>query len=128
MENSLQLPRIIFQKVEIPVNPSFILIVLIVVAVVVFCITRIPSARNTSKTPGFGIDQSSVGQTRMQVGYTMDGQPIYQNQGSSETNPFAIVALILGILTGLLGIIFGHIALNQIEAKGQQGRGMAWPV
>lgn len=55
----------------------------------------------------------------------MDGQPIYQNQGSSETNPFAIVALILGILTGLLGIIFGHIALNQIEAKGQQGRGMA---
>lgn len=42
------------------------------------------------------------------------------------TNGFAIAALILGILGGiLLSVIFGFVALNQIRRSGQSGRGMA---
>lgn len=42
-------------------------------------------------------------------------------------NGFAIASLILGILGSgfLLGIVFGVVALVQITAKGQRGRGMA---
>lgn len=55
----------------------------------------------------------------------MDGPPIYQQGVSSSTNVFAILALVLGILTGFFGIILGHIALGQIKRTGQPGHGMA---
>jgi len=42
------------------------------------------------------------------------------------TNGFAIAALILGIIGGvLLSVIFGFVALSQIKRTGQKGRGMA---
>lgn len=44
------------------------------------------------------------------------------------TSGFAITSLILGILplcAGVLGVIFGVIALNQIKRTGQRGRGLA---
>lgn len=44
---------------------------------------------------------------------------------SERTNTMAILALIFGLLGGLLGVIFGHIALGQIRRTGERGRGMA---
>jgi zinc transporter ZupT len=41
------------------------------------------------------------------------------------TNTSAILALVFGIAGGLLGIIFGHIALSQIKRTGEEGRGLA---
>lgn len=58
----------------------------------------------------------------VQVGYGMDGQPIYQQRG---TNVFAILALVLGLFTGILGIVFGHVARAQIRRTGESGDGLA---
>lgn len=44
---------------------------------------------------------------------------------SNRTNTLAIVALILGLLGGLLAIPVGHTSLNQIRRTGERGRGMA---
>lgn len=42
-----------------------------------------------------------------------------------RTNTLAILALIFGLLGSLLGVIFGHIALNQIRRTGEAGEGLA---
>lgn len=42
-----------------------------------------------------------------------------------KTNTLAIVALILGILVPIGGIIVGHISLNQIKRTGEAGHGLA---
>ena len=42
-----------------------------------------------------------------------------------KTNTFAIVSLVSAFFVSLLGIIFGHIALNQIKKTGEGGRGLA---
>lgn len=42
-----------------------------------------------------------------------------------HTNTLAILALIFGIGGGVLGIVFGHVALSQIERSGEEGRGLA---
>lgn len=42
-----------------------------------------------------------------------------------RTNTLAIIALVLGIVVPIGGIITGHIALNQIKRTGEAGRGMA---
>jgi len=44
---------------------------------------------------------------------------------AGKTNTMAIVALILGIVLPLGGIIVGHIALSQIKKTGEAGRGLA---
>lgn len=65
------------------------------------------------------------------VGHTADGRPVYGQpiQGTSglpqPTNVFAVLALVFGIIGGLLGIVFGHVALSQIRRTGEAGRGMA---
>ncbi len=41
------------------------------------------------------------------------------------TNTFAILALVFGLFIGLLGVVFGHIALRQIRRSGAPGRGLA---
>ncbi|GGA57428.1 hypothetical protein GCM10011490_03980 [Pseudoclavibacter endophyticus] len=41
------------------------------------------------------------------------------------TNTMAIIALVGGILTGVVGIVCGHIALNQIKRTGEDGHGLA---
>ena len=49
-----------------------------------------------------------------------------QPELAARTNPFAIVALVLGILgVSLLAVIFGHISLNQMKRTSVQGRGTA---
>lgn len=52
--------------------------------------------------------------------YTGSGVPANQ-----RTNTLSIVALILGFVVPLGGIICGHIALNQIKKTGEQGHGLA---
>jgi hypothetical protein len=42
-----------------------------------------------------------------------------------KTNTLAIVALVLGIVLPLGGIIVGHLALNQIKKTGEAGHGLA---
>ena len=51
--------------------------------------------------------------------YTSAGAPV------QRTNTLAIVALILGIVVPIGGIICGHIALGQIKRTGENGRGLA---
>jgi hypothetical protein len=41
------------------------------------------------------------------------------------TNSLALLALIFGVLGGLLSLPFGHIALSQIKRTGESGRGLA---
>ncbi len=76
------------------------------------------------------------------VGYTAGGQPVYAPSGFTTdghpvtsdqldgrypgvartgTNILAIVALVLGLVGGVLAIPFGHIALSQIRRSGEQG-------
>ncbi|WP_219844172.1 DUF4190 domain-containing protein [Arthrobacter sp. MYb213] len=103
------------------------LLVLLVVAAVIVAIIVVVVALG-SKSSARNATQAGVSGQPIpgpQVGYAMDGQPIYQQNTQPETNVFAILALILGILTGFFGIIFGHLALNQIQRTGQSGRGMA---
>jgi len=52
------------------------------------------------------------------------GQPLYWST-KPPTNSVAIVALILGFVVPLGGVIAGHIALAQIKRTGEGGRGMA---
>jgi hypothetical protein len=49
----------------------------------------------------------------------------YQPGMVPPTNTLAIVALILGFVVPLGGIIAGHIALGQIKRTGESGHGMA---
>ncbi|MGV8885894.1 MAG: DUF4190 domain-containing protein [Microbacteriaceae bacterium] len=44
---------------------------------------------------------------------------------AGKTNTMAIVALVLGIVLPLGGIIVGHLALSQIKKTGEAGRGLA---
>ncbi|MBW4040904.1 MAG: DUF4190 domain-containing protein [Acidobacteria bacterium] len=51
--------------------------------------------------------------------YTGPGAPV------QKTNVLAIIALILGIVVPIGGIICGPIALGQIKRTGENGRGLA---
>jgi hypothetical protein len=78
-------------------------------------------------------DYTQPGQTPQYGQYPQyGGAPGGQYGAPTRTNPLAIAALIcgigqilLGLLAGIPGIILGFIALNQIKAKGEGGRGMA---
>jgi len=51
--------------------------------------------------------------------------PEFPRPAAASTNGFAVAALVFGILGGLLGIVFGIIALVQIRRTGQKGTGLA---
>lgn len=42
-----------------------------------------------------------------------------------QTNTMAVAALVSSLVLAPLGVVFGHMALRQIERTGQDGRGMA---
>lgn len=42
-----------------------------------------------------------------------------------RTNTLAIIALVGSFFISLVGIICGHLALNQIKQTGEKGRGLA---
>lgn len=53
------------------------------------------------------------------------GGGAYQPGMVPPTNTLAIIALVLGFLIPLGGIICGHIALSQIKRTGESGHGLA---
>lgn len=78
--------------------------------------------------PGYGPQsgypaQPGYGQAYPQQPYPQASSGIAYGAG---TNGMSIASLACSVLSlGLLGVIFGHIALHQIKRTGQQGRGMA---
>lgn len=52
--------------------------------------------------------------------YLHPGQP-----PRAKTNTLAILALVFSFLIHPLGAIFGHVALAQINSRGEDGRGLA---
>jgi hypothetical protein len=44
---------------------------------------------------------------------------------ATGTNGLAIASLICAFIVPIVGVILGHIALNQIKQTGQEGRGLA---
>lgn len=59
------------------------------------------------------------------IGTDERGAPILAPVLPPRTNTLAILSLIFCIGGSVLGLIFGHIALSQIKAKGEGGRGYA---
>lgn len=59
-----------------------------------------------------------------QPAYPAYGQPT-PGYYAPPTNTLAILALVLGIVIPVGGIICGHIALGQIKRTGEGGRGLA---
>ena len=45
--------------------------------------------------------------------------------GTSRTNGIALASVIVVWFSAIIGLILGHVALNQINQSGDQGRGMA---
>jgi hypothetical protein len=58
-------------------------------------------------------------------GQPIPAPPVGLGVAAQGTNVLAILALVFGILGGLVAIIFGHIALAQIKKTGQDGFGLA---
>ena len=80
---------------------------------------QIPLESGFSRAPGYQSGQP----------YPQAPQyPHWQHVSYPKTNGFAIAALtcsFFGFLGGILGVIFGCVALNQISHRNQRGRGMA---
>ena len=54
------------------------------------------------------------------------GAPQFAAHPSQKTNGMAIASLVMSLVCcNLLGVIFGHVALNQINRTGEGGRGLA---
>jgi hypothetical protein len=53
------------------------------------------------------------------------GSPFSPTAGTNPHNTLAIVSFIFSLLGGLLGIVFGYVALAQIRRTGEDGRGLA---
>jgi peptidyl-prolyl cis-trans isomerase B (cyclophilin B) len=57
--------------------------------------------------------------------YPAYGQPAAAGYYAPPTNTLAILALVLGFVVPLGGIICGHLALGQIKRTGEGGHGLA---
>lgn len=102
----------------------FLAVVVVVVIIVVVKAVSQPK-RAAPSQPVSSPDAHSSPAAPAQIGYTMDGQPLYGQSAVPGTNLFAILALILGLFTGILGIVFGHLARAQIRRTGESGDGLA---
>jgi hypothetical protein len=56
---------------------------------------------------------------------TRDGVRVAPPMAAASTNSMAVLSFIFSALGGLLGIVFGHIALSQITTSGEGGRKLA---
>jgi Domain of unknown function (DUF4190) len=74
----------------------------------------------------YGIFSKSQGEYPMTDPAVPPAAPAYQPAPAGQkTNTLAIVALILGIVVPIGGIICGPIALGQIKRTGEGGAGLA---
>ncbi|MBB3158026.1 hypothetical protein FHS07_001722 [Microbacterium proteolyticum] len=84
---------------------------------------------STPGAPAYG--QQNYGQQN--YGQQPYGAPAYGYGAAPRVNPLAIVALVsslvglfaIPVIGQIVGIITGHISLNQIKATSERGRGMA---
>lgn len=67
-----------------------------------------------------GQQPAPYGAAPQPYGYAPQPYPV-----SAPTNTMAIVALVGSFFIPLVGIICGHISLNQIKKTGEQGKGLA---
>jgi peptidyl-prolyl cis-trans isomerase B (cyclophilin B) len=51
--------------------------------------------------------------------------PGYAPAATAKTNTLAIIALVASFFISIVGIVLGHVALNQIKTTGEGGRGLA---
>lgn len=76
------------------------------------------------QAPGYAVPPPPGYGSPTGYGYGYPLQPT-----TTATNGFAIAALIASIVScgigSVLGVIFGHIALNQMKRTGEGGRGLA---
>jgi len=74
-------------------------------------------------TPAPGYEQPPA----QPYGYPPQGYPQYAQQPPMPvgTNGLAIASLICAFVFPIVGVILGHIALNQIKQTNQEGRGLA---
>jgi uncharacterized protein YacL len=49
----------------------------------------------------------------------------YAPAATAKTNTLAIIALVASFFISIVGIVLGHVALNQIKTTGEGGRGLA---
>lgn len=49
----------------------------------------------------------------------------YAPAATAKTNTLAIIALVASFFISVVGIVLGHVALNQIKTTGEGGRGLA---
>lgn len=81
-----------------------------------------------STPPAYGEQQPAAPQPPYptQPQYGEQPAPYYPPAAPEQrTNTLSIIALILGILVPVGGIVTGHIALNQIKRTGEAGHGLA---
>jgi hypothetical protein len=55
----------------------------------------------------------------------VDVRPTVRAPVQATTNTMALLALIFGVVSGPIAIVFGHVALSQIRRNGGAGWGMA---
>lgn len=79
-----------------------------------------------------GADAYSAAPPRQVPPFANDGYPTYGNPRVLPTSGYATAALVLGLgtfiaggLAGLLAVIFGHIALREVNAGVRGGKGQA---
>lgn len=57
--------------------------------------------------------------------------PVFETRSTAgapvqaTTNVMAVLALVFGVVSGPIAIVFGHVARSQIRRTGQEGSGMA---
>ncbi len=89
-----------------------------------------------SQQQPYGTEPTQIQYGGPQQSTYLTGQPGQPQYGSPQgyyggvppqsTNPWAIAALVLGLMGGaILPVIAGHLALSQIKRTGQQGAGLA---
>ena len=59
------------------------------------------------------------------VDVTRDGARVTPPMTSATTNSMAQLSFTFSVLGGLLGIVFGHVALSQIKKSAEGGRKLA---
>lgn len=74
--------------------------------------------------PGPYAQQPAYGQ---QPGYGQQPYPAYGSPypPAATTNTLAIITIIAAFVMPVVGVVTGHIALNQLKTSGEQGQGLA---
>lgn len=75
--------------------------------------------------PGYGPGYGQPGYGQPPPGYGYPPPPGYVYPSPPKTNAMAVVAIAMGVTFPPLGIVFGHIARNQIRNSGEDGNGLA---